>query len=220
VRKWGTGGLRRLVQGVSAGFDPWRLKPRLEQHKAPQTARGCARRTVWGVLQGDRRTASFVTAGPVRDACHPEGAPRRTVWITTPGARPKDLASAAWMPAVAPLTRGNPSAQADIAFPQPRIHSPRDCGRRVSRRRTGILPRDCGRRAPRRRAAVSLRDRGRRLARRDAPIRRSQSAKADFAPFPRRIHSLQGRRPPLSHFRTLALSHFPPGLRTRAEPAR
>jgi hypothetical protein len=152
--------------GAPGGFGPGRVNSRQQGRKAPQTPRG------WTLTPGPSPANCAGEGGTAATApaSHPEGAPRRTVRTTTPCARPKDLASVASMPFVAPLTRGTSSAQADTAFPQPRIHSPRDCGRRLACRRAGISPHDCGRRPPRRRSAISFRDHGRRLARRRAVI--------------------------------------------------
>jgi hypothetical protein len=88
-------------------------------------------------------------------------------------------------------TPPHPSAQADIAFSQPRIHSPRLALGSVQTPRT-VIPRE-------RRAAFPVTPHPARdreiyrlllVACRRAPIPRPQSANADFVIFQRRIHSL------------------------------
>jgi hypothetical protein len=187
ARKWGRG--VRGTAPVPAALVPGRVNPRLGQRKAPQTPRGSSIRTSHVVIPRERRAARSVTRWSgrhrgiyslmlvaVRRARYPRPqstkvdfapCPRRI--HSLPDAGGSTACGNAWMPRP-------PSAQADMAFSQPRIHSPGGAaGTRAVRR--VAMPRSGG---------VAVRTGAVRRVRHSRP----QSTQVDFAPFPRRIHSL------------------------------
>jgi hypothetical protein len=128
---------REHLRCVAAGIIPGRVNPRLEKREAPQTARGCGGRVLCAAPAERLKPPQQLRKAPQTAwgfNCIREESPgflreRRTALSATPHpARYREiysplLVTCVHAPHIPPPP--HPSAQADIAFSQPRIHSPR-----------------------------------------------------------------------------------------------
>jgi hypothetical protein len=165
---------------AAADLVPGRVNPRLEKRKAPQTTWGFSIRAPQSVIPRERCTALSHTQSSARD---------RGIYslLLVAFRRVRYLRLQ--------------SAQADIAFSQPRIHSPGDAARApVARRVRYARPQS---------TKVDF-----------APFQRRIHSllEVDCASVPgEAVRTGARRRAPLSHSRTFALSHSAKRPRTRAE---